>query len=325
MILNLFAGPGGWCEGLRQLGLQQDIIGIEIDGDACSTRAAAGHRTIRADVSTYPTERFAGKVEGLIISPPCPDWSQAGRGAGRDGETGGLVDEVPRWVAAVRPRWLACEQVPPALPVWQDFARLLSTWGYSTWAGVLEAERFGVAQTRERAILIASLDRPALPPTPTHQRYVPGVAQGAGDECQASLLGPGLVPWVSMADALGWGFDESPARTVCGDRSPRWCYPDPDGTRGRVLHTGGQWYWSRPATTVCGDPRLGAPGHRDREGGEPQFGADAVRLTIEEALVLQSFPADYPLHGTKTSAFRQVGNAVPPLLAAAVIRSISGR
>jgi DNA (cytosine-5)-methyltransferase 1 len=48
VILDLFAGPGGWSEGLRELGLAD--VGIEIDRWACATRAAAGHATIRADV-----------------------------------------------------------------------------------------------------------------------------------------------------------------------------------------------------------------------------------------------------------------------------------
>ena len=48
-------------------------------------------------------------------------------------------------------------------------------------------------------------------------------------------------------------------------------------------------------------------------------------ITLEEALALQSFPADYPVRGrTKGSRHEQVGNAIPPLLAAAVLRSVVG-
>ncbi|MCY0963541.1 DNA cytosine methyltransferase, partial [Streptomyces sp. H27-H5] len=72
-ILDLFAGPGGWSEGLRALGLRD--IGIEIDASSCATRAAAGHTTIRADVAAYPTAPLHGKVTGLIASPPCQTFS----------------------------------------------------------------------------------------------------------------------------------------------------------------------------------------------------------------------------------------------------------
>ena len=89
--------------------------------------------------------------------------------------------------------------------------------------------------------------------------------------------------------------------------------------------SGGQWVVERPATTVQGDPRVGRPGHKDREGGEGQFDQQAVRVTVQEAAVLQSFPADYPWTGTKTAQFLQVGNAVPPRLAAHVLAAAMGR
>lgn len=142
MILDLFAGPGGWSEALRALGTND--IGIEWDGAACETRAAAGHLTIRADVATYPTEPFVGKVVGLIASPPCPTFSAAGKGEGNDefphlhsfaDEFDGrgwfdpwshhawsdrrtpLVLEPLRWVEALHPEWVALEQVPAVLPL----------------------------------------------------------------------------------------------------------------------------------------------------------------------------------------------------------------
>ncbi|WP_037688181.1 DNA cytosine methyltransferase, partial [Streptomyces scabiei] len=57
-------------------------------------------------------------------------------------------------------------------------------------------------------------------------------------------------------------------------------------------------------------------GHADEE--------TTVRITVSEASVLQSFPADYPWQGTRTKQFEQVGNAVPPLLAAHVVATASG-
>ena len=87
-----------------------------------------------------------------------------------------------------------------------------------------------------------------------------------------------------------------------------------------TIDSKGRWFATRPATTICGDPRVAAPGGRDRAGGERQFrAADTIRITERDALVLQSFRPDYPVVGSRTSKFRQIGNACPPRLAAAVL------
>lgn len=49
------------------------------------------------------------------------------------------------------------------------------------------------------------------------------------------------------------------------------------------------------------------------------MGTEPVKLTIEEGLILQSFRPDYPVQGTRTKQWEQIGNAIPPLLAAAVL------
>lgn len=93
------------------------------------------------------------------------------------------------------------------------------------------------------------------------------------------------------------------------------------------------WTRVRPATTVMGDPRIWPPGHkvnqadRDRHADADERYGDrggkrARKITVAEAAVLQGFPADYPFQGKRTSQFRQVGNAVPPPVAEAVLRSL---
>jgi DNA (cytosine-5)-methyltransferase 1 len=97
--------------------------------------------------------------------------------------------------------------------------------------------------------------------------------------------------------------------------------------------SGVRWVEERPATTGQGDPRIFPAGRAERnpdyEPGDDAVsqagaGGTAVRVTLEEAAVLQSFPPDYPFRGSKTKRFEQVGNAIPPLLALAVLEALEG-
>lgn len=365
-VVDLYAGPGGWDEGMRSLGIT-NVVGIEHDWSACKTAAAAGHRRVQADVLAVPPARFAG-YWGLVASPPCQAWSMAGKRLGEldraavhrlvdtyaaGGDDPGDDWEDPRshhtaqpvrWIRELRPEWVCLEQVPGVLTLWQHIAWVIRPWGYSVWTGVLNAANYGVPQTRERAVLIATRTGVATSPTPTHTAE-PGI----------NLFGAGLLPWVSMAEALGWEGVDRPARTVCGDRSPRWAYGQGNSygtgwtldrrtvSRGRrdskvpvapvaaerpaptlTGQAGNQWVFHRPVTTVAGDPRISRPGHRDRAGGERQH-AESLRVGITEAAILQGFPPDYPWHGGKGKQFEQVGNAFPPPLAAAVVAQAVGR
>lgn len=240
MILDLFAGPGGWDEGLRLLGHPGLVLGIEHDREACATRAAAGHLTIRADVSQYPAERFAGRVEGIIASPPCQAFSAAGkRGGARDADAlrahllkcastwtdpeppqGGWVDqraalvlEPLRWAHAVQPEWLALEQVPLVAKLWQTMAVAFEALGYRTKVEIVQAADYGVPQTRRRAVCLAHRSSWPKLPMPSHSQH------GT----------PSRPKWISMAAALGWG----PARVGFARRDDLGT--SPDGYRERDL------------------------------------------------------------------------------------------
>lgn len=81
LIVDGFAGPGGWSEGIRRfLGLLD--VGLEWDEAACDTRRAAKHLTIRVDVSCFVLGPLIGRVWGLLMSPPCTKFSTAGNGFG---------------------------------------------------------------------------------------------------------------------------------------------------------------------------------------------------------------------------------------------------
>ena len=109
--------------------------------------------------------------------------------------------------------------------------------------------------------------------------------------------------------------------------SNRTCPPRRVDEPSRTILGGGQaaWVYERPATTVQGDPRLGAPGRREFvKGGQSMFDGESVRVTVHEAATLQTFPADYPWQGTQAAQYQQVGNAIPCMLARHILAVAAG-
>lgn len=369
-----FAGAGGWSVAARRLGIVE--FGTEIMSQAIRTRSANGFRTIYRDVWSGLFHPWLVPAHDMkISSPPCQTFSLAGNGEGRDAlsdvleaiddrrymsadrlfELTSLLD--PRtalvltplahvWVH--RPRLIALEQVPQVLPVWNAIGRVLRALGYSVWTGILSAEMYGVPQTRQRAILMARSDGVAEPPTPTHSMYYP---------LEPHRLDGGVLPWISMAEALGWGMTERPSLTVTsggaetGGYEPfptntraamqkaqargAWIIGNQDSALGRgmkrrqsrhvsapaqtVTGQARNWKWAnRPATTVAAGPRITAREHH--EHGEQS--KTALTLTRDEASTLQSFPGDFVWKGSKTKQFLQIGNAVPPLMAEAILGAL---
>ena len=358
-VIDLFAGAGGFSLGAHRL--TDEVVGIELARDAVATQDCAGMTCEMADITSLdpvvhdPRNEVPETHLHLHASPPCQTFSAAGKGAGRThievlsqaayeiltyGFTGVDLSDVPegsllvlepaRWVWEIRPDSISLEQVRSVLPLWEAYAVGLEGLGYDAWAALLHSEQYGVPQTRTRAWLGASLHRPVEAPAPTHSRY------HVRDPLR---LDEGVLPWVSMAEALGkarsWShyapagvsqkshpasprkLDEAPAPTVTAVGNHYFFNPEVD-TFGENL----TWEHQRPSTTVCGDPRLSGPGRNDPTVSGSQYGANARKITIEEAGVLQGFPADYPWQGTKTSQFRQAGNAVCPAVAEAVLRSV---
>lgn len=359
-IVDLFAGPGGWDEGLAKIG-RRDVLGIENEPYACATAEAAGHDRFSGDIAALnPRDVVRRHLEGLIASPPCPGFSAAGKGLGRqdfelllgaihmigsgfdvatvlDGvrarqndPRSALTLEPLRWVLELEPRKIALEQVPTVLPLWLAYVPVLESRGYKVWAGNVQAEQYGVPQTRKRALLLASFEGEVGRPTPTHSLYHPRSPERLDD---------GVAKWVSMAEALrgandGWVLRNNssanaaerrpaqPAPTLYFGQRSNYCAWEWRGM-GNAPELPA-WAFNRPSTTIVGSFKpeiVAAPGYRTTISRQNAPGS--VRVTVQEAGVLQSFRPDYPWQGKQGKQFQQVGNAVPPLLAAHSLASLN--
>jgi DNA (cytosine-5)-methyltransferase 1 len=281
VIVDLFAGPGGWDQGLRQIG-RADVVGIEIEPNACATAEAAGHERLCADVRDVSPLAYAG-ADGVIGSPPCQPFSDNGKRRKLEDPRGPLIHEPMRWVRALRPEWVALEQVPAALPIWREFAVELRSLGYSAFAAVLDAADYGVPQNRRRAVLVAKRTGGyADLPQPTHSR----------------------ARHVSVGAALEW---DDPSRWIVNTGL--------DWKKGQPRESAQTFPGTAPAKTITtrtvGQWRIYPP---DR----PYRG-----ISEAEAAVLQTFPADYPWQGkTQLDRARQIGDAVPPTLAAHILAAL---
>lgn len=313
--LDLFAGAGGWDVAGARLGLHIDRAEIWLY--AIATAENAGFLTPYRNVAEL--KLTAGQYELQLGSPPCQTYSMAGKGDGRKNldrvllavhghhdlsdldERIGLVLEPLRLALEGRPRLIAWEQVPAVLPIWEACAEVLRENGYSVATGILNAEQYGVPQTRRRAVLVARLDSEARLPVPTHSRFW---SRNPG------RLDPDVKPWVSMAEALGWGMTERPSMTVCGGGTETGgAEPFGNAARQGIRRelASGRWAFRNNNTA-----------HARVNGAS----AKGIRVTPGEAACLQTFPPDYPWQGNKGQVFQQIGNAIPPLLAEAILTEL---
>ena len=250
--LVLFGGAEGAGYGLREAGI--DIVRcIEWDKDASATAVAAGFPSVRGDVRAPTLYRDLPPIDIVWSSPPCQDWSTAGK---REGATGGRNGFPWQWLVidhlrrrGLGPRWLMVENVTGMLThngkacgkgCCQDPTKCATAYWHEVvmreararfpWADyrVLDAAAFGTPQFRRRVFLVAG-PRPIPWPSPTH----------GPPTTQVSMFGPGLKPYRTVRDALGLG-----GIVGSGLKGSEWptdraapCIRDGNGTAGLYVRT----------------------------------------------------------------------------------------
>lgn len=346
--VEVCAGAGGWGLGLHRAGWVG--TGIELDPVVAETHRANVGPCLTADIITASAPHDADAVLGGV---PCQSFSLAGARGGLDDPRGQLFNHLLRIADEAGARVCAMENVRGlvhlgALPV---ILAAFRAHGFEPVHALLNAADYGVPQNRVRLFVVGFRRAEDLArfrwPAPTHG--APG-----------NLFG--LPPWRTVREALGLGgrddahidrdldapsptitvgggdgrsvIASQPARRRFDQALSRLDRPAPTigagggdtggaeplanaATRERLLaELTAAGLIDRPATTMDASGSASAAGHHTSNK------VGAVRLTARDCARLQSFPDDFAFGGTVTEQFRQVGNAVPPLLGEAVARAI---
>ena len=321
-IIDLFAGAGGLSLGLKEAGFQT-ICAVEMDPNRVATFAGHSRKAdiLVSDIRQVDLSSYRGKVQVVCGGPPCQPFSSGGLRLAAADER----DMVPFFVKAVevvQPDAFLMENVPGLVAgdrlayltnVIGEFEKL----GYFVKWKLLNAADFGVPQKRRRLFVIGMRHQPFVFPVETH--------------------GPGRAnPCVAVRDVL-------PSHPI-GELNPSRVFyakvPDlrPSPYDGHLFNGGGRPIdLAQPSHTMLASAggnkthffdelNLVAAYHRHLlQGGAPRIGElpGARRLTVLESAILQTFPSSIVFNGPRSAQYRQVGDAVPPQLGAAVGKALA--
>jgi DNA (cytosine-5)-methyltransferase 1 len=294
---SIFSGGGGLDLGLSFAGF--DIrYANDLEKSYCDTINSnfpdcfVDVKDVREITAQSITESIGDtKVELLSGGSPCQD-------------RGKLVFEFIRIIQELSPKAFVFENVPGILSLnkgedWLLLKSKFESTGYKIYNQVLNAADFGVPQIRKRLFVIGFREHISFDfPRPTHRDF----------SQSPDLLEYTLSEWLPAKLALENVTDlKNHDIRPHGDRVKKRYKKVPQGSRDIVDHTH-RIHPDKPSGTVLVGSKAG--------GGRPHIHPYEPRhITPREAARLQSFPDWYTFIGTQTSQYRQIGNAVPPLLA----------
>lgn len=359
IAIDLFSGAGGLSAGIEAAGWavaaavdhdsralethRHNFPGLALALDLGETRARDGF-----------VQRFDGIAVDLVAGgPPCQPFSRAGRSKIRSLVDAGLRDAVDTrkelWQAfldvAVRlkPRAILMENVPD-MGLGDDFAVIrlmvdqLESLGYATQVRLADAWQYGVPQHRKRLILLARNDGrefvwPATVEKITKLREaiwdLPRLGQGTGARSLPYEKPDDQTPFASrMRESASDGviYDQMTRGVRDDDReifelmNSKTLYSDvPIELRRYAAHSFTDKYkrldWEELSRSITA--------HIAKDGYWYIHPEEHRTLTVREAARIQTFPDRFRFAGTRSDAFRQIGNAVPPLLGEAASSAVA--
>lgn len=306
--VSLFSGGGGLDLGFESAGFEPAVC-LDSDPVACDTlrHNRPAWNVVCADIREFDATKYAG-AELVVGGPPCQGFSTAGKGDPADPRNF-LWQEYFRVVDEVQPQAIVLENVS-ALSHKRNgdhltgIIRALEEQGFNFSLGVLNAADFGVPQNRRRLIVIGIRGGLARLPVPNPDQ-------------RPRTVNDAILDLESLPDAPAFNH-------VANIHAPhvvqRWSrlepgQSDPNYRRGRLDG-------SKPSVTIRAGGGYGPKGNHLGGFHPPIHPRLPRQLTVREAARLQSFPDSWFFCGPKTIQGRQVGNAVPVGLAAAIARTV---
>ncbi|MFJ2814300.1 DNA cytosine methyltransferase [Streptomyces sp. NPDC087294] len=312
--VDVCSGAGGLALGLEQAGFEPRLL---LDDDELAVRTLRTNRprwnVLHADLLDFdPAEHPVSHDVDLLSAglPRVRSSATAGRADSALEER--LLAATVYLAHAIRPRAVLIENVPALThsddhESFREFARTeLAHLGYELNWFVVNAVDFGVPQSRKHGVLVAVERERAgafRPPAPTVR--------------EAATVGAALGPTMAArgwTDAARWAAQaDQPAPTLVG------------GSKNR----GGADLGPTRAKEKWATMGVNAHTVADRVPGpdfvwNPELGRDnMVKITVEQAALLQGFPAPWQISGLKTARYRQVGHATPPAVAEALGRAVA--
>lgn len=296
-VVSLFSGAGGLDLGFIMAG-HTIVWANDLFDDAVKTyKKNIGGHIVQKDIKEVSVSDIP-ESDIIIGGFPCQGFSVANTKRNESDERNSLYKELIRVIDAKKPRFFLAENVKGLTNlsggkvfkmILADFAAL----GYSVTYRILNAADYGVPQTRVRVIIVGvrnDIDFEYSFPNPVFDKD--------GEN--------GLERWVSVRDALAEVPDPDKPNDLCNHTYSKYKL----NFNGYIGHRPLDPDKPAPTVTARGDSRGGVVILPHPNGRR--------RMTCRELARIQSFPLDFEFCGSNSSIYRQIGNAVPPLLAKAV-------
>ena len=306
-VSSFFAGAGGLDLGFRQAGFEVPWAN-EYDKTIWATYEANHQNSYLDHRSIVEIEgRDIPEVNGFIGGPPCQSWSEAGSLRGIGDHRGQLFFEYLRLIEAKKPDFFLAENVSGILFSRHSsaFTSILSGFtnlGYNVSFGLLSSNDYGVAQVRERVIIVGyktSIGKVFTPPIP--HGYKPVFKDIIWDlRDSAKPAAPGNKANTELVipnhEFMTGGFS---SMFMSRNRVRGWDEPS------FTIQAGGRHAPLHPQAPKM--EHIGKDQYSFRKGYESLY----RRLTVREAARVQAFPDDFVFHYNNVAdGYKMIGNAV---------------